>query len=76
MGHMKFIVELAEDKDALADFRAAYEQAVKDKKEQYLYNNSYLYTQYAGHVLYYVDNYAKDIIRSESRERQITKRTF
>ena len=65
---MKFITELALDEQELAEFRAAYKKAVKEKKKEYQYKNSYLYTEYAGHVLYYVDNHAKDI-KSKYRER-------
>ena len=68
MGHMKFVTELALDEQELAEFRAAYKKAVKEKKKEYQYKNSYLYTEYAGHVLYYVDNHAKDI-KSEYRKR-------
>lgn len=65
---MKFVTELAFDEQELAEFRAAYQKAVKEKKKEYQYKNSYLYTEYAGHVLYYVDNHAKDI-KSQYRER-------
>jgi len=68
MGHMKFITELALDEQELAEFRAAYKKAVEEKKKEYQYKNSYLYTEYAGHVLYYVDNYAENI-KSEYRKR-------
>ena len=65
---MKFVAELALDEQELAEFRAAYQKAVKEKKKEYQYKNSYLYTEYAGYVLYYVDNHAKDI-KSKYRER-------
>ena len=68
MGHMKFLTELALDEQELAEFRAAYKKAVKEKKKEYQYKNSWLYTEYAGHVLYYVDNHAENI-KSEYRKR-------
>jgi len=68
MGHMKFVTELALDEQELAEFRAAYKKAVKEKKKEYQYKNSWLYTEYAGHVLYYIDNHAENI-KSEYRKR-------